>query len=75
MFVEEDHFFHKLIVALKKPNLSHVSKQEKQNRQSLSIVMIYIRKPTGHPLYMSQASAFITKIGIWVRDKHWELSE
>lgn len=36
--------------------------------------MIYIRK-TGHPLHISQASAFITKIGIWVRDKHWEWSE
>lgn len=38
--------------------------KSKRKRPGLSTVMIYIRKPTGHSLYISEASVFITKIGI-----------
>lgn len=34
MYAEEDNFSHKLIVALKQTNLSHVSKREKQKSKT-----------------------------------------
>ena len=39
-------------------------KSKKAKGRRFSIVIIYIRKPTGHSLYISMAPVFVIKIGI-----------
>lgn len=70
MYVEEDHFFHKLIVALGQTELSHVNREKQKSKTEHHSPYLRFTLETLQAILYT--SAFITKIGIWVRHKHWE---